>query len=174
MSDIPKNVDPTPQTGFYHRYAIRKLEDILESTPDNSVGIIVADIFQLKTPHDKYGHPPVDEVIDKVGQVFEHHAHTQDIACRFGGDEFLLIIPQTSIQELQERAEQIRQDANKIRVHIDGQPREKIRLSVGTALWPLDTNSYPHPALRAAEALVYFAEQDLQRIRNLYVQEDLL
>ncbi|BCM88417.1 hypothetical protein IAD21_00248 [Abditibacteriota bacterium] len=96
---------------------------------------------------------------------------TGEIACRYGGDEFLQVVPRTTLPEMRERAEQLRLAANEIRVHLNGQPREKIRLSVGMAIWPPDYRFNPRPTA-LCEALMQAAEQDLQRCRLRYAEEE--
>ena len=89
---------------------------------EGSVGLLFVDIYKLKVPHDKYGHPPIDEVIRNVGKVIQELANETDIACRHGGDEYLLIMPGVSEGETKQRAERLRQSAMHIRVMVKGEP----------------------------------------------------
>lgn len=165
-------------TGLYtRRYTMKRLGDIVDGMDFNfsrdAVGVILADIFHLKHPHDNYGHAPIDEVIQEVARVLEQQTQPGEIACRYGGDEFLLVVPHTTIVAIRERAEKLRQAANKVHIYFDGKPREKIRLSVRAALWPPEYRFTPRPtALWGIEALMQSAEQDLQRSRLHYLEQE--
>lgn len=174
------NIDPL--TGLYKpSYGIEVLRRVVDEAnalitihpsrvvfTDGAVGVVFMDIYQLKKPHDKYGHPPIDEVIRDVGKVIQNAARENDTACRYGGDEFLLIMPGATVEETTEKADQIRQATAKVRVVVDGEPREYITLSIGVAHFPSIYKEGFHSKLSGAEALMRAADEDLEkdRIRN--------
>ena len=136
------------------------------SSSEASIGIIFADIYKLKLPHDEYGHPPIDEVICTVGNVIQDLMREGDIVCRYGGDEFLIIMPGVSEKETRQWAEQLRQAAAQVRVMFNGQPREHIILSIGVAHYPTIYQKGFISRLRGVEGLMWAADEDLERDRS--------
>lgn len=146
---------------------LRRLIDEADlSRSESSISIIFADIFRLKSPHDKYGHAPIDDAIRDVGRVVKSLAREDDVTCRYGGDEFLLIMPDVTEQEAQQRAEQLRQAAAQVQIMYQGQPQEHIVLSVGVAHYPSIYRCKPNSKLHRAEALMQAADADLERDRE--------
>jgi len=139
---------------------------IINSSRASSFGIVFADIYKLKSPHDRYGHTPVDDVIHDVGGVIKNLSKETDIAFRYGGDEFVLIMTNVTEEETKQRAEQIRLEASKVRIKdYDGQLRENIHLSIGTVHYPTISLN-PNSNLIGVEALLIYADEDLQRDRK--------
>jgi diguanylate cyclase (GGDEF)-like protein len=177
-SGAGQNENRDRMTGLYNRrYTMRKLSDIVDGMDFNfsqdAVGVVLADILDLKSPADSYGHAPTDEVIQEVARVLLQQARPGEMACRYGGDEFLLVVPHTTLQQMQERAEKLRLAANEIYIYLDGEPREKIRLSVGAAIWPPKNMFNPRSTpLWGVEALMQAAELELQRCRLGYLGEE--
>jgi diguanylate cyclase (GGDEF)-like protein len=166
-------------TGLLSRiYAVERLYRILLASrgrrDGQTVGIILADIFNLRRPHELYGHPAADDVIRDVGRVVQSHAGPNDLACRYGGDEFLLIMPGLDLPELRRRAEALRLAALEVRVYEKGEARERMRLSTGVALWPPDYRKLGFDtALNGFELLMQIADRDLQRSRQQYLENPL-
>lgn len=143
--------------------------DLIRGT--GSVGVIFADIYKLKSPHDRYGHAPIDDAIRDLGHVVQSLARENDIACRYGGDEFLLVMPGVTKEETQQKAEQLRQAAAQIRIIYEGQPQEQITLSVGFAHYPSIYYHKSNSKLHRAEALMQAADEDLARDRERNAQK---
>ena len=157
---------------FKARHAMEALGRLVEGNrfgQENEVAVIFADIFRLKTPHDNYGHQPIDDALVEVGNSIKAVAREGEIAARYGGDEFLLILPDVTESEARQRAEELRAEVEKIRVVFNGEPRENLRVSVGVAhLSSLYGARPPHSRLHGAEALMRNADADLEcdRTRN--------
>jgi len=109
-------------TGLYNR---RYLEDTLErefyraDRSHQTVGIIMVDIDHFKQFNDQFGHDAGDSVLQALGSFLNEHIRKGDIACRYGGEEFTLILPGASIEVVQKRAEFLR---NKVK-HLSVFPR---------------------------------------------------
>lgn len=134
----------------------------------SSIGVIFADIYQLGLPHDKYGHAPIDNVLREVGHVVRSLANEGDMACRYGGDEFLLIIMDVTERETRQRAEELRQAAAKVQIIYEGESREHITLSIGVAHYDSRDRQRSNSRLHRADLLLQVADADLQndRARN--------
>ncbi len=129
-----------------------------------TVGIIFADIYKLKSLHDRFGHLATDDVIYDVAKAIQSVAKEADTACRYGGDEFLLIMPNASETETKERVEQVRQVVSQVRVSAEGKLWDYITLSIGSAHYPTIYRDFIFK-LKGVEALMRFADEDLARDR---------
>ena len=72
------------------------------------VSFIILDIDHFKMINDQYGHEAGDYVLQEVARVIQEHVRTQDLIARWGGEEFLVILPDTTLQDAQAGAERIR------------------------------------------------------------------
>ena len=107
--DVEANTDPLTQL-VNRRYIEANLSQQLQSYPQHffPLGVIMCDIDHFKNFNDQYGHDVGDEVLKTVADIFRSHLRQQDIACRNGGEEFLLLLPQTDLQQSKAVAEKIR------------------------------------------------------------------
>lgn len=98
-------------TGLYNRRYLDEVlsrELILAERHGHPVSVIMADLDHFKSVNDRYGHLAGDEVLRVFGNMLKQHARGSDIYCRYGGEEFLLVLPQMSEDNAIERAEQLR------------------------------------------------------------------
>src|SRR5581483_12446722 len=87
----------------------------------SSVGVIMLDIDHFKRFNDTYGHDAGDILLREVGYFLQNRSRKQDIACRYGGEEFTLILPDATLEDTMARAEQLRTLAREIHVKHQGQ-----------------------------------------------------
>ena len=150
-----------PLTGLFNR---RYMEESLErellkaKRYSRSLGVIMIDIDHFKRFNDTYGHEAGDQVLRELGVFLQNHIRLTDIPCRFGGEEFTLILPEADIMFTQQRAEQIRLGVAAIRVSIQGQTLAKITISQGVAVFP-GNGQTGEELLRAADEALYRAKQ---------------
>jgi diguanylate cyclase (GGDEF)-like protein/PAS domain S-box-containing protein len=151
-----------PLTGLYNR---RYMEEALKQQLSRltrqlqPLGIIMIDIDHFKDFNDTHGHAAGDALLRELGQFLQSHIRGEDIACRYGGEEFTLIMPDASLEAAQQRAEHLRQEASQLRVHDAGQSHAAITLSVGVAIYPQHGRTI-ETVLRAADAALYRAKQE--------------
>jgi diguanylate cyclase (GGDEF)-like protein len=151
-----------PITGLYNR---RYMEEVLKQQLNrvtrqlHSLGIIMIDIDHFKLFNDTHGHAAGDALLRELGQFLQSHIRGEDIACRYGGEEFTLIMPDASLEAAQQRAEYLRQGARQLRLHDAGQFHEGITLSAGVAIYPQHGRTIEN-VLRAADAALYRAKQE--------------
>lgn len=128
-----------PLTGLFNR---RYLEEMLEvemiraTRKQYLIGIIMTDVDHFKRFNDTYGHAAGDAVLVQVGNLLRTHVRSSDVTCRYGGEEFILVLPEASREITQLRAEQIREDARHLHLQYDGQTLEAVTLSMGIAVFP--------------------------------------
>ncbi len=100
-----------PLTDLYNR---RYMEESLEREAQRAkrrrtpVGIIMFDIDHFKQLNDTYGHEAGNVVLRELGALFRRHTRSEDVACRYGGEEFLLIMPEAPLEIVKQRAEELR------------------------------------------------------------------
>jgi diguanylate cyclase (GGDEF)-like protein/PAS domain S-box-containing protein len=148
-------------TGLYNR---RYLEESLEREISRAqrqqfnLGVVMIDIDHFKHYNDNYGHDAGDIVLQKLGSFLQQHIRGSDIACRYGGEEFTLILPEVSLETLQERAETIRVEVQHLKLQHHYQDLGQITLSLGLAIFPTQGLT-AESLLRAADAALYQAKQ---------------
>jgi diguanylate cyclase (GGDEF)-like protein/PAS domain S-box-containing protein len=150
-----------PLTGLYNR---RYMEEALKQHLSrvtrhlHPLGIIMIDIDHFKSFNDVYGHGAGDGLLRELGKFLQSHIRAEDIACRYGGEEFILILPDVFLEPAQNRAEQLRREVRELHVENVGQSDTGITLSLGVALYPLHGRSI-ETVLRAADTALYRAKQ---------------
>jgi diguanylate cyclase (GGDEF)-like protein/PAS domain S-box-containing protein len=151
-----------PLTGLYNR---RYMEEMLRQHISrvtrhlHPLGVIMIDIDHFKRFNDTHGHAAGDALLRELGRVLQSRIRLEDIACRYGGEEFLLIMPDASLDAAQQRAEQLREHAKELRVRDASEIIEGITLSVGVAIYPQHGRT-KESVLRAADAALYRAKQE--------------
>lgn len=163
MRDLLKDqATRDPLTNLFNR---RYLEETLQrelhraerhSTP---VSIIMIDIDHFKNINDTYGHDGGDEVLEKIGSLLQKYYRKSDIACRFGGEEFILVLPEMSLDIAIKRAEIIRLATESLCLTLHGQEMKGLTISLGVATYPQHGTSM--------EALVSAADKALYRAKSL-------
>ncbi len=148
-------------TGLFNR---RYMEETLERELVRAMrkhvplGIIMLDLDNLKRYNDTWGHAAGDEALRQLGSVLLNQVRREDIACRYGGDEFILILPDASTQVTLQRAERIVKLARRTSLQIDGHSLPAVTLSLGVAVFPKHGEART-AVLKAADAALYRAKR---------------
>ena len=87
------------------------------------------------------------------------HTRAEDIACRYGGEEFTVILPDSSLEDTWRRAEQLRVAIKRLRVRHGGEPLDAVTVSAGVASYP-EHGVVPEALLRAADLALYQAKAE--------------
>jgi len=149
-------------TGLFNR---RYMEETLERELHRAIrkklplGIIMLDVDNLKRINDTYGHAAGDALLRAVGRLLQEHVREEDIACRYGGDEFTVVLPDASREVTRERAERICKSAKKLHFQFEGQDLKTTSLSIGVAVFP-EHGSAHDAILRSADAALYRAKHE--------------
>jgi diguanylate cyclase (GGDEF)-like protein/PAS domain S-box-containing protein len=128
-----------PLTGLFNR---RYLEETLEREirravrKDHPLGLIMLDIDHFKPYNDTFGHQAGDFVLREVGEFLRDRTRGEDIACRLGGEEFLLVLPEASLESTLQRAEEIRSGIKHLDVQFAGKVLGEITISLGVSAYP--------------------------------------
>ena len=150
-----------PLTGLFNRrYMEEALAQELHRTRRNDaqLAVIMIDIDHFKQFNDSFGHDGGDAVLRALGEFFKKHVRGSDIACRYGGEEFILILSPSTAEGARQRAEKIRQDAGLLSVSHGNRDLGAITLSVGVAIFP-DQASEAAAIVKAADLALYQAKR---------------
>jgi diguanylate cyclase (GGDEF)-like protein/PAS domain S-box-containing protein len=149
-------------TGLFNR---RYMEETLErellraSRKKLLLGIIMLDMDDFKRFNDTCGHAAGDAILREFGNMLLGHVRGEDIACRYGGDEFIIVLPDASRVVTCERAELICEYAKQFHLQFEGHAFEAVTLSLGVAVFPED-GSTSAAILRSADAALYRAKRE--------------
>jgi diguanylate cyclase (GGDEF)-like protein len=154
-------------TGLFNR---RYLEESLQFEMTDAqnrgatLGVIMLDIDRLKQANDTFGHEAGDAMLQTMGQWLHANVRTGDISCRYGGDEFVLILPDASLDATIQRANQICEGIRKLAFDYQGRSLGTLTVSVGVAAFP--KHGETRDALLAAvdSALYKAKEQGRDRV----------
>jgi diguanylate cyclase (GGDEF)-like protein len=128
-----------PLTGVFNRRYMEEtlLRELLRGERANvQVGIIVADVDHFKHFNDTWGHAGGDALLCQLSRVMERVFRESDVICRFGGEEFVIVIPDVSMDTLRMGAERLRNEVKQMQVRFDGQMLDPVTISAGIALSP--------------------------------------
>jgi diguanylate cyclase (GGDEF)-like protein/PAS domain S-box-containing protein len=149
-------------TGLFNR---RYMEETLERELLRSVrkqtplGIIMLDVDGFKIFNDAYGHAAGDAILRELGNLLRGHVRGEDIACRYGGDEFILVLPDASRAVTNERANRLCEHARHFSIHFEHKTLELVSLSIGVASFPED-GSTGAAVLKVADEELYRCKTD--------------
>lgn len=147
-------------TGLFNR---RYLEETLEREiyrgrrKGAPLGLIMLDLDYFKHFNDTYGHEAGDNLLRTLGNFLAESVRREDVACRYGGEEFVLILAEASQEIVCQRAEEIRREFPKVPVVYRGQVLESVTASVGVAMFP-EHGLTGRDVLRAADDAMYRAK----------------
>jgi diguanylate cyclase (GGDEF)-like protein len=149
-----------PLTGLFNR---RYLDEMLKhelqraDRHDHPVGVIMLDIDHFKRFNDTYGHDGGDALLREVAAFIQSNTRGEDIACRYGGEEFTLILPGASLEDSTRRAEQLREAIATIQVRHRGKRLPAVTISLGVSIYPLHGTS-DDTIMKAADSALYQAK----------------
>ncbi len=150
-----------PLTGLFNRrYLTETLERELHQIKrrDGSLGFIMLDLDHFKKVNDTYGHEGGDALLKAIGTYLLHAVRVGDIVCRFGGEEFVLVLPGAPLEVTCERAAALQRGVKNLKVRHQGQVLSAT-VSVGVASYP-EHGLTGENLLQAADAALYRAKQE--------------
>ena len=149
-----------PLTGMFN---LRYLEETLEREMNRStrsgkpIGLMVLDVDRFKEFNDTFGHSGGDALLCELAALLHSITRVEDAACRYGGDEFVVLLPESPLDVTLLRAEEIREAANRFNITHEGLALDPITVTVGVAAYP-DHGTDMAELLRAADEAMYEAK----------------
>ena len=117
--------------------------------------LLMIDLDNFKKFNDSYGHPAGDHALQQIARLFRENCRRMDHICRYGGEEFAVIAPETTGKNAIHLAKRLLNKARKTKVQIyDSTIEEKLTLSIGLASFPTDANNKDELIIRADQNLL--------------------
>lgn len=149
-----------PLTGLFNR---RFMEESIErefrraKQQGLSVAIIMLDIDHFKAFNDTHGHDAGDVLLSEVGALLRSSVRGVDVACRYGGEEFIIIFPSIPKDIALERAESIRSQVKRLKIPYQNKELGPVSVSLGVALFD-EHGATAAAVLKAADTALYQAK----------------
>jgi diguanylate cyclase (GGDEF)-like protein len=159
-----------PLTGWFNR---RFMEETLDreirraARNKSSLAIIMLDIDNFKEFNDSFGHEAGDVALRDLCQVLKTHVRSEDVACRYGGDEFVLILPDISGEVAVQRVEEMQIAAGRMEIQYHGHALRPMTLSFGIASFPANGRT-SQELLRASDTALFRAKSEGRDKVRLY------
>ncbi|MGA7291790.1 MAG: sensor domain-containing diguanylate cyclase [Terriglobales bacterium] len=149
-----------PLTGLYNRrYMQEFLDHALHSArrKHRPLAVMMLDLDHFKRYNDSFGHSAGDRALSSIGEILLRSVRAEDIACRFGGEEFVLILPECSLRQAVTRAEEVRRRVCEHRGPADGPATDPLTVSIGVAAFD-ETTDRVDLLLKFADDALYQAK----------------
>ncbi|MGO9436353.1 MAG: diguanylate cyclase [Terracidiphilus sp.] len=149
-------------TGLFN---VRHLYDVLGRELERCtrlhipVSLAFLDLDRFKQVNDAHGHLVGSELLAKAGQRLREMSRPQDLCFRYGGDEFVVVMPETGRTDARDLATNLHRDLTETRFHMNGSLELKVSASVGLATAPADGSTI-HTIIGAADARMYEVKTD--------------
>jgi diguanylate cyclase (GGDEF)-like protein/PAS domain S-box-containing protein len=149
-------------TGLYNR---RYLEEALEreiyraSRHRHALGIIMLDVDHFKGFNDEFGHDAGDTLLREMGTFLKTTSRQADISCRYGGEEFLVVLPETSLAASAQKAEQMREKFKSLSIMYQGHLLRRATISLGVAAFP-EHGTTVQILIQTADKALYRAKEE--------------
>jgi len=156
-----------PLTGLFNR---RYMEESLDrevrraAREGYGLGLLMADLDKFKQLNDAFGHLAGDDVLRKIGSFLATAVRGEDVACRFGGEEFVVILPKASLDDTRRRAEALRDGIKSYQPDEPNRLYPPVTMSVGVAAYPEHGTSVEQLILAADSAMYRAKAQGRDRV----------
>ncbi len=147
-------------TGLFNRHFMQMTLDrelARAARAGSSVALFMLDVDHFKRFNDTFGHGAGDAMLRAIAAAFRASVRAEDIICRYGGEEFAIILPGLSAATALERAERVRSTVAALQIPLEGTPYGQATVSIGIALSPSD-GTRPDELLRKADQALYCAK----------------
>ena len=166
-----------PLTALFNRRYMEEtlaLEIARASRTDSPLGLIMCDVDHFKRFNDEFGHAAGDIVLQSVAAEMRNRFREGDVVCRFGGEEFTIIAPDTSAAVLADRAETVRQAISELNISQGGRTLGPVTMSFGIACWEDHMERDGATFIKAADTALYRAKRAGRNRVAVAVQEMLV
>jgi diguanylate cyclase (GGDEF)-like protein len=151
-------------TGLFNRqYLLNRLEEEMSRSKryETPITVMLMDIDYFKVINDMYGYEVGDKVLKKISGILKNHVRKEDIVTRYGDEEFVIALPNTTDRNAYVLAERIRKDIKNFKFFEDEEEPMSVTISIGIS-------SYPFPHMEASvNSLIRYAEHSLYNAKKL-------
>jgi diguanylate cyclase (GGDEF)-like protein len=149
-----------PVTGMFNRrYMLEtcRREFARATRTGQDIAVLSIDVDHFKKFNDNHGHDAGDLVLRSVGNCLKSSFRDEDVPCRYGGEEFVVILPGTTLEQAKQRAENIRSSIEALSVRYLDRVLPRVTISVGLATFPTSGNTI-ESVLKVADDALYLAK----------------
>jgi diguanylate cyclase (GGDEF)-like protein len=150
-----------PLTGLFNRrFAGEWMEREISrcERTGSMMGVAMLDVDYFKAVNDVHGHDAGDALLKAIAAVFGDAMRPSDVPCRYGGEEFLVLVPDIDLDTLSRRAETLRERVAALRVRHRGEPLPAVTVSAGIAVYP-SHGATAAEVVQAADSALYAAKR---------------
>ena len=150
-----------PLTGLFNRRYLEETlqrEELRAKRMGAPVSVVMVDLDHFKAFNDAHGHQAGDQVLRLAAEELRSSIRGEDIACRYGGEEFTLILPGAGLEQALARAERVRIALNQLRLAAAGRTLPSLTASLGVATLPDHGEDWAE-VLQRADAALYRAKE---------------
>jgi diguanylate cyclase (GGDEF)-like protein len=142
--------------GYFQTILQREMENA--KAANTPLSLIMVDIDDFKIYNDKLGHQAGDNILKDLATLLKNQSRKMDYVCRYGGEEFTIILPETDNKEAFLIAERLRLDIEKHKfLHEEILPHKKLTVSIGLATFP-ENGALPSELIKASDSFLYQAK----------------
>jgi diguanylate cyclase (GGDEF)-like protein len=153
------HTDPLTQMANHRVFQERLEEEITRADRyDSPLALIFADLDHFKRINDTYGHQVGDAVLKKVGATIKRQARASDQAYRYAGEEFVVLLPETTLNKAMILAERIRQSVERLHMRLEDGEVLHLTISLGVSAYPQPSTSM-QSLIRDADTAMYDAKE---------------
>ena len=163
-----------PLTGLFNRrYLTESLEREVHRSQRNKrpLSLVMLDLDHLKPFNDEYGHEAGDALLRGFGRFIQKHTRAGDVACRYGGDEFTILLVEADLAVAKKRAEDLRDGFHNFTIRHANRRLEAVSFSIGIAVCP-DHGETVEDILAAADEALYHAKKKGRNQVMVYKKSD--
>ena len=156
MQELQEQAITDPLTGLHNARYLRELlprEMLRAKRKGSPLAAIMIDVDHFKRINDSLGHEAGDGVLKELGALLKKSIRGSDIACRYGGEEFAIILADATSEGARRRAEDIRAAVKHLELRHGGKPIGGLTVSLGVALFPYHADQATTLLRKAGEAL---------------------
>jgi len=161
-----------PLTNLYNRrFLLETFEQSMNRAERHNtyLSVLMIDLDHFKQFNDKYGHEVGDQILINVAKLFTENVRMEDTICRYGGEEFCIVCPDTNLPDAFSLAEKLREKSADLAKSASVSIIERATFSVGIAVFPIHGMSM-HSLLEKADKALYKAKQ---KGRNMVIVSDI-
>jgi len=150
-------------TKLYNRRYLSRISEHMISLAlrhKQDLSIIMIDIDNFKEINDNYGHQIGDDVIIELSNMLMIKQRKSDVICRYGGEEFLILLPNTSLNNAEKIAENIRKNVENISIKLTSDKALKFTVSLGVSTVCIHNDKNIESSIKRADDALYYAKKN--------------